>query len=187
MKKLKVLLLMLTVLFVVPFGVMAEESTTTDDAATEESKEVKIYFFHGNGCGFCANAEAWFEEIEDEYGDKFEVVEYEVWYNEENSKLMAAVGEVRKETPGGVPYIIIGNQSWDGFSDEYKDSIISKIESEYEQEPSERYDIMDYVDLSSLVTEEKDTTARDILVLLVLVGVVSAVSVGVVIARKQTN
>lgn len=182
MKKLKVILLILAMLLVVPFGVHADDIVTE----TEESKEVKIYFFHGDGCGFCANAEAWFEEIEDEYGDKFEVVAYEVWSNKENSQLMEAVGEARKETPGGVPYIIIGNQSWDGFSDEYKASIISKIESEYEQEPSERYDVMDYVDLN-LTDEEENNTVRDILVLLVLVGVVAAVSAGVMIARKQTN
>lgn len=185
MKKLKVLLLMLAILLVVPFGVFAHEET---GEATEESKEVKVYFFHGDGCGFCANAEAWFEEIDEEYGDKFEVVGYEVWYDEKNSELMAAVADVRKENPGGVPYIIVGNQSWDGFADDYKDAILSKIKSEYDQEPSERYDIMNYVDLSAIGTDkEENNTARDILVLLVLVGVVAAVSVGVIIARKQTN
>ena len=117
-------------------------------------------------------------------GDKFEVVQYEVWYNQENSELMNAVASARKETPGGVPYIIVGNQSWDGFSDEYKDSIISKIESEYEQDPAERYDVMDYINLE---VEKKDTTARDILLIIVLVGVVGAITAGVLIARKTTN
>ena len=47
---------------------------------------------------------------------------------------------------------------------------------------------MNYVDLSAIGTDkEENNTARDILVLLVLVGVVAAVSVGVIIARKQTN
>lgn len=189
MKKLKSILVILAILLVLPFGVWAEENTTEDSTTevVEESNEVKLYFFHGDGCGYCANAEAWFEEIEEEYGDKFEVVDYEVWYNEENSNLMTAVGEVRKETPGGVPYIIVGNQSWDGFSDDYKESILAKIESEYEQDPSERYDVMDYVDLTSSSDEEENTTARDVLILLVLVGVVAAVTVGVVVARKQTN
>lgn len=180
MKKLKVLLLMLAVLLVVPFGVFAEEN----DVVKEESKEVKLYLFYGDGCGFCQNAKAWFAEIEEDYGDKFEVVQYEVWNNKENSELMNAVASVRKETPGGVPYIIIGNQSWDGFSDEYKDSILSKIDSEYEQEPSERYDVMDYVNLD---IEEKDTTVRDIIIVFVLVGVVGAVTAGVLLARKSTN
>lgn len=186
MKKLKVLLLILAVLLVVPFGVFADEATQED--TTEVSNEVNVYLFYGDGCGFCANAKTWFEEIEEEYGDKFELIKYEVWYDEDNSNLMAAVGAVRNETPGGVPYIVIGNQSWDGFADDYKESILSKIESEYEQEVSERYDIMNYVDLASIGTEEDvNTTARDVLVLLVLVGVVAAVSVGVVVARKNAN
>ena len=180
MKKLKVLLLMLAVLLVVPFGVFADEAS--DEVV--ESKEVKLYLFYGDGCGFCQSAKEWFAEIEEDYGDKFEVVQYEVWYNQENSELMKAVASARKETPGGVPYIIVGNQSWDGFSDEYKDSIISKIESEYEQDPAERYDVMDYINLE---VEKKDTTARDILLIIVLVGVVGAITAGVVIARKTTN
>lgn len=192
MKKIKVLLLILAMLLVVPFGVFADEATTSDGAATEESKEVKIYFFHGDGCGFCANAEAWFEEIEDEYGDKFEVVAYEVWYNEDNSKLMEAVGSVRQEEPGGVPYIIVGNQSWDGFADEYKDEILEKIDSEYEQDPSERYDIMNYVDLSgssstSMSTAVDTNTTRDALILLVVIAIGAAITVGVIVARKNTN
>lgn len=184
MKKLKVLLLMLAVLLVVPFGVFADEAKEEAKDEVVESKEVKLYLFYGDGCGFCQKAKEWFAEIEEDYGDKFEVVQYEVWYNQENSELMNAVASARKETPGGVPYIIVGNQSWDGFSDEYKDSIISKIESEYKQDPAERYDVMDYINLE---VEKKDTTARDILLIIVLVGVVGAITAGVVIARKTTN
>ena len=184
MKKIKCFLIILAILLVLPFGVLAEENTDNKDS---ENNEVNLYFFHGDGCGFCKKAKTWFAEIEDKYGDKFNVVEYEVWYNEENNKLMTAVADVRKESVDGVPYIIVGNQSWNGFADDYKDSIISKIESEYKQDPSERYDVMNYVDLTDAPKEETNTTARDVLILLVLVGVVGAVTAGVVIARKQTN
>ena len=183
MKKIKYLLVILTILLVMPFGVLAEENADKKDV---ENNEVNLYIFYGDGCGFCEKAKTWFSEIEAEYGDKFNVVEYEVWYNEENSKLMSAVAEARKEDVDGVPYIIVGNQSWNGFADDYKESILSKIESEYKQDPSERYDVMNYVDLTT-TPEETNTTVRDILILLVLVGVVGAVSAGVVIARKQTN
>lgn len=183
MKKFKVILLILTFLLVLPFGVFAEEDASD---VKEESKEVKVYLFYGDGCGFCEKAKTWFAEIEDEHGDKFELVKYEVWGNAENSKLMQAVAEARKEDAGGVPYIIIGNQSWDGFTEEYEEPMLAKIKSEYEQEVSERYDIMNYVELPGEEVKE-DTTVRDILILLVLVGVVGLVSVGVIIARKQTN
>lgn len=183
MKKLKVLLLVLAVLLIVPFGVFAEEATDV----TEESKEVNVYLFYGDGCGFCEKAKTWFASIEDEYGHMFELVKYEVWNDATNSQLMNDVAEVRKETANGVPYIIIGNQSFDGFSEEYVDTILSKIKSEYETEPSERYDVLDYVDLAANGQEDENNTVRDVLVLLVLVGVVALVTVGVVVARKQTN
>ncbi len=185
MKKLKFLLVVLAALLILPFGVFADDATETgSDEEVVESNEVNLYFFHGDGCPHCEDAATWFEEIEEEYGDKFNLVAYEVWYDEENSELMEAVASVRKETVNGVPYIIVGNQSWNGFADDYKEAILDKIESEYEQEPAERYDVMNYVDLD---VEEEDSTARDVLILLVLVGVVAAVAVGVVVARKNTD
>ena len=187
MKKLKFLLVVLAAVLILPFGVFAEE---VEDSASEdavESQEVNVYFFFGDGCGFCANAEAWFEEIEEEYGDKFNLVAYEVWSNADNSQLMSDVAEIRKETANGVPYIIIGNQSWNGFDDDYKEGILAKIESEYEQDPAERYDIMEYVESGILPDEEENNTAKDVLVLLVLVGVVAAVAGGVAVARKNID
>lgn len=184
MKRLKFILVVLTLFLIIPFGVFATEVEPRD---VSESKEVNLYFFHGDGCPHCEDADAWFEEIEDEYGEYFNLVSYEVWYNEENSDLMAAVAEVRGETADGVPYIVIGNQSWSGFSDDYKEDILSKIKSEYDQDPSERYDVMNFVDLVGTSEKEESTTARDVLILLVLVGVVGAVVAGVVIARNKTN
>lgn len=183
MKKLKVLLLILAVLLIVPFGVFADE----DSDVTEESKEVNVYLFYGEGCGFCEKAKTWFASIEEEYGHMFELVKYEVWNSAENSQLMNDVASVRKETVKGVPYIIIGNQSFDGFSEDYTDSMLAKIESEYKTEVSERYDVLDYVEYATADDKDENNTARDVLVLLVLVGFVALVSVGVVVARKQTN
>ena len=114
-------------------------------------------------------------------------VKYEVWNSAENSQLMNDVASVRKETVNGVPYIIIGNQSFDGFSEDYTESMLAKIESEYKTEVSERYDVLDYVEYATADDKDENNTARDVLVLLVLVGVVALVSVGVVVARKQTN
>ena len=184
MKKLKVILLILTVLLVIPFGVFAEEG---NNAPVEESNEVKVYLFHGEGCGFCEKAKTWFASIEEEHGHKFELVKYEVWKDEYNSKLMQAVADVRKESPGGVPYIIIGNQSWDGFTEDYQESMLSKINSEYEQDVKERYDVLDFVDFENLIPIEKDNTVRDIIVLVVIIAVVGTIIAGVMIGRKETN
>lgn len=188
MKKLSYLVVLLIALFVIPFGVLAEETTdTTNEGVTEEvSKEVPIYFFFGDGCSYCAAAEAWFEEIESEYGSKFEVVAYETWYDQENSELMQTVAAARNETADGVPYIIIGDQSWAGFADEYKNEILDKIETVYETEVSERYDIMQLVETGSTNEKEKDS-GNDVLSLIIILVVVGAAGFGIYKARETVK
>lgn len=177
MKKLKFLLVALVAVLVFPLNVFAEET----------NKEVNIYFFNGNGCPHCEDAETWFDEIEEEYGDKFKVVSYEVWYNEQNNELMNAVAEARGETADGVPYIVIGNQSWSGFDDSYKDAMLDKIESEYAQAVEERYDVMDYVDLTGSKTENGSSTGRDVLILILILAIGGAIVGGTIYARKNTQ
>ena len=187
MKKVKFLLVIFTVLLVLPFGVFAE-GTAGENARSGETtdNQVNLYFFHGDGCPHCEDASTWFEEIEDEYGKYFNLVSYEVWYNTENSSLMEEVAKVRGETADGVPYIIVGNKSWSGFADQYKEEILDKIKSEYDQDVAERYDVMDYVDSAGDV-EEETNYGKDALILIILVLVVGGICTGVAIARKKTN
>lgn len=180
MKKLKLFLFVLVAFLILPFSVFAEE-VKDDDVSI--NNEVNLYFFHGNGCPHCEDAQEWFKEIEKEYGDKFNLVPYEVWYNEENNSLMSAVAEARGEEADGVPYIVIGNQSWSGFDESYKDVIINKIESEYKQPVEERYDVMDYVSIK----EESSNTGRDILVLLLILAFGGMIITGIIMARKNAN
>lgn len=191
MKKFKILLVVLTIILLIPFSAFAEETAGDNardvEAISEDStsdKEVNLYFFNGNGCGHCANAEAWFEEIEEEYGEYFNLVSYEVWYNKDNNRLMQKVGELRGEDAGSVPYIIIGNQSWVGFDEDYKEEILSKIKSEYEQEPADRYDIINYV---GPLLDEDEGYGSDILALIIILAVTGAIVSGIIVARKKSN
>lgn len=189
MKRLSCLVVLLIALFVFPVSVLAEEATdtTTEEQVEEVSKEVPIYFFFGDGCSYCAAAEKWFKEIEDEYGSKFEIRDYETWYNQENAKLMQTVAEARNETADGVPYIIIGDQSWNGFADEYKNEILKKIDTVYEQEVSARYDIMQLVETGSTNEEDEDDGGNDILSLIIILVVVGAAGFGIYKARETVN
>lgn len=188
MKKLSYLVVLLVALFIIPFGVFADETTqdTTTEATEEVSKEVPIYFFFGDGCSYCAAAEAWFDEIEAEYGSKFEVKGYETWYSQENAELMQKVAAARNETADGVPYIIIGDQSWAGFADEYKNEILSKIDSVYEQDVNTRYDIMQLVETGS-TNEEKKDGGNDVLSLIIILAVVGAAGFGIYKARETVQ
>lgn len=98
---------------------------------TKKDGKVVIYFFRGEGCPHCQEAEEWFDSIKGEYGDLFTIVDYETWYNQDNAKLMEAIAKSRGETVGGVPYIIIGNKSWNGFTESYEQEIINELKTNY--------------------------------------------------------
>ncbi len=175
MKKLKYLVILLIAALIIPFTVHAEG---------EESKEVKVYFFRGEGCSHCAEAEAWFQSIEEEYGSYFQVIDYETLYNRENSKLMQRVAKARGEKAEGVPYIIIGNQSWNGFTESYGSEMIERIKSEFEKDVKDRYDI---IKLLPEMEKEKDSTGSDILALVIILVVFGGICFGVYKARKKTK
>lgn len=179
MKKLKFLLVVMLAFLMIPSVVLAEESS--------ENKEVTVYIFRGEGCPHCEEAEEWFSSIEDQYGSKFKIKDYETWYDTDNADLMERVAKARGEEASGVPYIIIGNQSWNGFDDSYKDEMLSKIDSEYEQDPSTRYDIMELVgEGDANATEKKENYTDDFLILVLVLVVVGGCGFGIYYARKKT-
>lgn len=194
MKKFKLYLAIIMCLLMIPFTVFADEADTDskDEATTEEkdtksedSKKVKIYFFRGEGCPHCAEAEEFFDSIKDEYGEYYTIVDYETWYNTENADLLQKVGKARDEEISGVPYILIGNKSWSGYSSNMNDEIISTIKSEYEKDVADRYDIMKLIATGSTKAKEKSKSG-DVMALIIVLIVVAGISYGVVVARKKT-
>lgn len=101
------------------------------DLKKKEDGKVVIYFFRGEGCPHCAEAEEWFDSIQNEYGNMFKVEDYETWYDEENADFMERVAKSRGETASGVPYIIIGDKSWMGFTESYENEMLEEIKTVY--------------------------------------------------------
>ena len=200
MKKFMYLVLIFAAFLILPFAVYAEDDEVEDaqveevseevseETTGDDSKEVNVYFFRGQGCSHCAEAEEWFKSIEEEYGSYFKVVDYETWYNEDNAKLMQEVADARGEKAEGVPYIIIGDQSWNGFSQSYAEDMINQIKAVYAQDVSERYDIMTYLPYikdGKKTDDSKDS--NDALALIIIILVTGGIGFGVYQARKKTN
>ena len=170
MKKISFVLIMLAVLLV-PFTTLAK------------SEKVKVYFFRGEGCSHCAEAEEFFKSIQDEYGKYFKIVDYEVWNDEDNADLMEEVAKVRGEEASGVPYIIIGDQSWNGYASDYDDAIKAKIKEQYAKDTKDRYDVMSYIDKN----KKKDGSAKDIIALIIILLVAGGIGTGIYFTRKNTK
>lgn len=191
MKKIGLLFIVLAAFLILPFSVFAEDeevdsSNETEEvtATKEESKEVKVYFFRGEGCPHCQEAEEWFKSIEEEYGSYFEVVDYETWNNTDNAELMQKVADKRGEKAEGVPYIIIGNKSWNGFTESYEEEMIDQIKSVYAEDVSDRYDIMEYIDSNK---KEKEEKSNDVLSLILILAIIGGVGFGIYKLRESSK
>ena len=183
MNKIKYLVILLVAALLLPITVFAEG----EDVTSNESKEVKVYFFRGEGCSHCAEAEAWFQSIEEEYGSYFQIIDYETWYNEDNAELMQKVADARGEDASGVPYLIIGNKSWNGFTQSYADEMIEQIKSEYEKDVADRYDIMELIETGKTADDNKNDNGSDVVALIIILGVVGGICFGVYKARSKVK
>lgn len=195
MKKIKLFLAIIMCLFAMPLAVLADEGsddnvevTSGETEVQEEDNRVKIYFFRGEGCPHCADAEEFFNSIEEEYGQYYKILDYETWYNSDNAALLQKVGEARNEEISGVPYILIGDKSWSGYDDLFADEIKDTIKSEYEKAVADRYDIANYVDFTNAAgsVTEAAKKSNDAMVLIIILLAVAGITYGVVAARKKT-
>lgn len=94
---------------------------------------VEVYLFRGEGCPHCAEAEEFFDELENNYlySSKFNLTDYEVWYDDDNKELMEKVAEKLNTTVTGVPFIVIGENYYKGYSADIGEKIKSTIYTEY--------------------------------------------------------
>lgn len=154
-KKLQLLGLLLIIFVLIPLNVKAADYKTLDFRETLAEEEIEeafknykpnsdaitIYLFRGKGCGYCHRFLEFMNSITDEYGKYFKMESYEVWNDSNNSKLLGEVSEYLGQEAGGVPYIIIGDKVFGGYTEEYNDSIKEAITDLYKTKAKKRYDV----------------------------------------------
>ena len=72
-----------------------------------------------------------FESIEKEYGKYYNLYKFEVWHNDENARLFNIFANAMGDNAQGVPYTIIGEHSFIGFGENYKEEFIKTIEEQH--------------------------------------------------------
>ena len=121
----------------------AEEMEIENKDYKENDKQAIIYMFRGQGCGYCRKFLTFLNSISNEYGKYFKLISFEVWNDANNSTLFGKVPLVTNEAAGGVPYIIIGEKVFAGYSETYDEDIKKAIMAQYD-DPS--YDVMEKLD-----------------------------------------
>ncbi|MDI9518112.1 MAG: thioredoxin family protein [Bacillota bacterium] len=107
------------------------KSTIDIDDLTYDENKINVYLFYGDGCTHCEDEMAYFESIEEEYGDLFTLNTFEVWHNENNEQIYREFSKIMNDEIGGVPYTIIGDKSFSGFGAPYEDMILETIISQH--------------------------------------------------------
>ena len=112
MKKLKFLIL--TILLLLPISISAKE-------------KVDLYLFHSETCMHCQAEREYLKELESEY-DNLKIHLYEVDSHKDNLEKMIKVKEKLKIDSPNVPFTVIGNYYYIGFSDSIGDGIKELVE-----------------------------------------------------------
>lgn len=99
---------------------------------TYDKNKVNIYFFWGSTCPHCEAEFTFFDEIKEEYGDYYNLHTYEVLENKENADIMNVFAQALGEKATGVPYTIIGDESFTGFGESSKEKFINAIKNKYQ-------------------------------------------------------
>ena len=110
----KKILLILTMFLIIPF-------------AKVNAQTVDVTMFYGNGCPHCAKEEKYLKVLEKQLGQNINVQTYEVWDNKENNELLTKVRTTLNDKDEGVPFTVIGNKTFNGFSDKIAKEIKQTI------------------------------------------------------------
>ena len=132
--KILILLTLIISLFIFSNNIYALSKKYTDKVSeytnTEIDKDtINIYFFRGEGCPHCAEEEKFFEEELTKKYKNIKIYDFEVWNNKENSEILKKVKENFKVTNNNVPFTVIGNKYFTGFSSSTKDKIYEIIDN----------------------------------------------------------
>ncbi|MBR3198534.1 MAG: hypothetical protein IKG27_00805 [Bacilli bacterium] len=189
----KKIITFLLLVLLVPTMVFAEEQKYTSQTLEEalKSEEIKgdlskynegenkvpIYLFRGQGCSHCHEfLEYVASDLVKEYGDKFELISFEVWNNKTNSDLMESVSKYLNDDASGVPYIVIGDKSFNGYAESMNEEIKTAITDLYNAE--EKYDILTEMKEhpeAKKQTKKQDSTSVVVFVIFATIAVIALV------------
>ncbi len=142
--------------------VFKSEGINTDLSNYKESEDkINIYLFRGKGCPHCSDFINYINDtILKKYANYFNFISFETWYDENNAKLLNKVGEFfnydTSSQEFGIPFIIIGDKTFVGYSSSFNSQIEEEIVKLYNSE--DRYDVFEKMANPSNKTEPLSDT-----------------------------
>lgn len=138
MNKKKIIILFILSIFLIFSGVIYYNSHNP------KIEPINIYIFRGEGCPHCAAEMNYLKGLKNgKYKNMINIIDYEVWENKENQ---AKINELSSKTGvqiNGVPFTVIGNKYFSGYSEGMNEDIEKLIDTELKN--TERQSIMDSI------------------------------------------
>ena len=152
----------------------------------ETNDQAIIYLFRGQGCGYCKKFLTYLNSISKEYGKYFKVVSFEVWNDSKNSELMSKVAASKGDSANGVPYYIIGDETFGGYSEEYNDRIKKAIMEVYNN-PDSHADVFTALEESENGKKESNSGSSDSFATVFWNFVIVGAATGVILYFNNKN
>ncbi len=187
MKKLILnLICFLTLIIFIPTVSAAEENNAKEP--------VNVYMFTREACSHCEEAEEYFAELstDEEYGDLFRLNILEVYdvswniVNEDYYDILMELSRYETVHYSGTPYIIVGEEVFDGFTSSYDKAIKAEIKRCYDD------GYLDPVVNLDILKDRKNDEDKgikifiNIVAITIVVGVVASLIV-INLPKKKTN
>ena len=144
MKKIKILLLLLTLFLFIP--------------SAKAQDKYNLYLFYGDGCPHCKEEEEFFDDYLKNEPD-VNLVKYEVWHSKDNQKLWIKVQDRLNNHSNGVPYLIIGDRVVVGYNVSTSDTIKEYVKK-YKSSKNP-YDIINVLESKEKEKEKEELISTD--------------------------
>lgn len=103
----------------------------TEENISYSKEKINIYLFYGEGCPHCEELKNYLNSLDNKEKSYFNIYTFEVWNNSTNQQFMKDSAKYLNKEVSGVPFLIIGNKTFEGYSESMNIKIKKAIEAEY--------------------------------------------------------
>ena len=103
----------------------------TEENISYSKEKINIYLFYGEGCPHCEELKNYLNSLDNKEKSYFDIYTFEVWNNSTNQQFMKESAKSLNKEVSGVPFLIIGNKTFEGYSESMNIKIKKAIKTEY--------------------------------------------------------
>lgn len=103
----------------------------TENNISYSKEKINIYLFYGEGCPHCEELKNYLNSLDNKEKSYFNIYTFEVWNNSTNQQFMKDSAKSLNKEVSGVPFLIIGKKTFEGYNESMNIKIKKAIKTEY--------------------------------------------------------